>query len=174
MAQQKILLLEDVNDLGRKGDIQNVKPGFARNFLFPKGKAVIADKNAIRMQERLQEERRKQAELDRQEAEAVAAKINGQTLSTEVKVDHEGHMYGSVTQQDVLSLIEKDFNVELEKRAAKAIQPIKKTGVYDLTIHLKEGVTAEMKIKVIPEGGTLEEETNEENTAEVTEEDTAE
>jgi ribosomal protein L9 len=83
-------------------------------------------------------------------------------------------MYGSVTQQDVLSLIEKDFNVELEKRAAKAIQPIKKTGVYDLTIHLKEGVTAEMKIKVIPEGGTLEEETNEENTAEVTEEDTAE
>ena len=75
MAQ--LLLLEDVEALGRSGEIVNVKPGYARNFLLPQGLAVIANKNALRMQERLKEERQKRAIADKQESDAIAAKIEG-------------------------------------------------------------------------------------------------
>src|SRR5262245_8691147 len=93
----KLLLIEDVEDLGRSGDVVSVKPGYARNFLLPRGHAVRADQHALRMQTRLQEERQKRAILEKQEAEKTAAALEGVTLSTIVKVDHEGHMYGSVS-----------------------------------------------------------------------------
>ena len=101
----KLLLLEDVEALGRSGDIVGVKPGYARNFLLPQGLAIIADKRALRMQARLQEERRNRAIVDRKESEELAAKLEGQNLTTIVKVDHDGHMYGSVNVADVADLL---------------------------------------------------------------------
>ena len=78
--RNQLLLLEDVDDLGRSGDIVSVKPGFARNFLVPQKKAVVADKFTLRMQAKLKEERSKRAELDRNESEELAKKIEGMVL----------------------------------------------------------------------------------------------
>ena len=79
MATQ-LLLKEDIDGLGLSGEIVKVKPGYARNYLLPKGLAVIANKQALRMQERLREQRRAKALLDKQEAEAIAARIGGVTV----------------------------------------------------------------------------------------------
>lgn len=151
----KLLLLEDVEALGRSGDIVNVKPGYARNFLMPQGFAVTADKAALRRQARLQEERRKRAIVDKQEAEKTASQLENLTLSTIVKVDHEGHMYGSVSALDIAHLMREQANIELEKRAIALKHPIKEVGVFPILIKLKEGVTSQITLKVIPEEGAV-------------------
>ena len=145
----KLLLIKDVEDLGRSGDIVTVKPGFARNYLLPRGMAIVADKPSLRMQARLKAEREMQAALDKKEAETVASNIEGISLTKIVKVDHEGHMYGSVSAHDIVDLLLTNYNIVLEKSAVGLKHPIKTTGVHHVTIKLKEGVTASINVKVI-------------------------
>ncbi|MBJ7449991.1 MAG: 50S ribosomal protein L9 [Parachlamydiales bacterium] len=147
----QLLLLEDVDDLGRSGDLVNVKPGFARNFLIPQRKAVMADANAIRMQARLKEERAKKAIEDKKEAEELSAKMANVSIATIVKVDHDGHMYGSVAAYDIVKMLEEK-GIVLEKRQVQLAQAIKKTGVHKINLKLKEGVAASLILKIIPEG----------------------
>lgn len=150
--QRKLLLLQDVEDLGRSGDIVTVRPGYARNYLLPRGYGVIADKNAVRMQDRLREERKQRAAVDLQESRDLAERLRDVTLSIHVKVDPDGHMYGSVSGSDILRLLEEQQAVTLEKRSVKSFPVTKKTGIYDVNLRLKEDVTAHIKLKVIPEG----------------------
>lgn len=148
----KLLLISDVESLGRSGEVVSVRPGYARNFLLPQGYAVVADARTLRMQAKLQEERKKRASQERAEAEAIKEKLEGIVLEVTVKVDHEGHMYGSVTVQDIQHLIGKVSGIHLEKRAILLKQAIKDTGVHPLILRLKEGVTVEtVTLKVIPE-----------------------
>lgn len=147
----KLLLIEDVDDLGRSGDIVSVKPGYARNRLLPSKWAVLADKKSLRMQARLQEERSKKAIEDKKEAEQFAQKIEGQTISTNVKVDQDGHMYGSVSTGDIINLIEEQLKVTLEKRNVQVKHAIKEVGVFEIPLKLNEGIVAIIHLKVIPE-----------------------
>ncbi len=151
MATTKILLIEDVDNLGRKGDVATVKPGYAYNYLIPQGFALIADKSALRRQARLQEERRLKAEHERKEAEEMASRLNGECIEVEVKVDHEGHMYGSVTSLDVIELLKLKTGIELEKKMVQLKHPIKEVGVFTISLRMKEGVTAEIQLKIMPE-----------------------
>ncbi len=153
MATQ-LLLVQDVENLGRSGEIVKVRPGFARNYLIPKGRAVIADKNALRMQERLKEERLKKAAEDLKGSEEVSKRIEGQTLTKMVKVDHEGHLYGSVSALDIQHLLESSLNVELEKRSIVLKHPIKDLGVFTISVKLKEEVSCSFTLKVISEAGS--------------------
>lgn len=150
MATQ-LLLLEDVEHLGRKGDIVTTKAGYAYNFLLPKGVALVATGVALKKQAKLQEERKKIAANDRKEAEDIAARLNGGTLTFTVKVDHDGHMYGSVSQLDIIQEVKLQTNVELEKRSVLLKHPIKELGVFDIALRLKEDVTAEIHVKVVSE-----------------------
>jgi large subunit ribosomal protein L9 len=152
----KLLLIEDVEDLGRSGDIVSVKPGYARNRLVPMGSAIFADKNALRRQARLQEERLKKAAADKKEAEAVAAPLEGKTVKTVVKVDHDGHMYGSVSTTDIVHLIQEQLSIKIEKRYLQLAHPIKKTGLTTIVAKLPEGVTATFHVKVLAEGAEEE------------------
>ena len=154
----KLLLIEDVEDLGRSGDIVSVKPGFARNFLLPRGFAVVADKGALRMQARLQEEREKQAALDKADAEKSAEQIAGVTLSTIVKVDQDGRMYGSVSAHDVAELMQSQANITVEKRLIVLKHPIKVLGVHKINVKLKEGIVATVTLKVMSEEGQFADE----------------
>lgn len=147
----KLLLIKDVEALGRSGDIVSVKPGFGRNYLLPQKLAVIADKKALQQQERLVEERKKRAESDKKESNELADKINGITLTTTVKVDHDGHMYGSVNAHDIAELLQEQQKVELDKRQIQLKHPIKATGVHEISVKLKEGVVASFHLKVMTE-----------------------
>ncbi len=155
MATQ-LLLIEDVENLGRSGEVVKVKPGFARNFLLPKGLAVFADKNALRIQVKLQEERLKIAAEDRTEAEHLAKLIEGITISSIVKVDQEGNMYGSVSQVDVKHLLEEQHKVVVEKKNIQLKHPIKTIGVHSIQLRLKEDVEVTFTLKVVSEGAEVE------------------
>lgn len=147
----KLLLIDDVEDLGRSGDIVNVKPGYARNFLLPRGAAVIADRNALRRQARLQEERLKKAAADKQEAEKQAEVMANVTIETIVKVDHDGHMYGSVTTADIVHLLQEQASIGVDKRSVQLKHPIKEIGVHTIALKLKEGVVSSFTLKIVPE-----------------------
>jgi large subunit ribosomal protein L9 len=150
MAQHKILLLEDVDHVGRKGDVATVKPGYAYNFLIPQGFALIANRAALRRQAKLQEERRIRAEQDCKEAQELASRLEGETVEIEVKVDHEGHMYGSVSVLDIIEHVKLKTGIELEKKMIPLKLAIKEVGIVDLGLRLKEGITANIHVKVIP------------------------
>ena len=147
----KVLLLQDVDYDKKKGEVINVRPGFARNYLFPRGYAIVATKQALKRQQELQKERQKQAAVDRQEAEAMAGQLNGVTFETHVKVDPEGHMYGSVSVLDIIHLVKAQTGVELERRVIVLKHAIKATGAHEIQLRLKEGVTAAIHVKIIPE-----------------------
>jgi large subunit ribosomal protein L9 len=152
--RQNLLLLQDVIDLGRAGEIVSVKSGYARNFLLPLKKGVIAGEQTMRMQKRLQEERAKQAVTDKVEAEALAKVIELISLQTHAKVDPEGKMYGSVSQQDIVDLLAK-HDIKLDRKDVQLKHAIKETGTFDITFRLKEGVPATCKLEILPEGGKV-------------------
>ncbi len=149
--KQQLLLLQDVEALGQKGDVVSARPGYVRNFLIPQGFAVVATPNMLRKRERLREERAKQAIIDRGEAEELAKQVESLILETRVKVDPEGHMYGSVSAHDVADLYQKN-GLPVEKRYVQLPRPIKATGVHKIPLKLKEGVTATCTLHIIPEG----------------------
>lgn len=153
MANSKLLLIQDVEDLGRSGDIVTVRPGYARNFLLPQQLAITASPSTLRMQAKLQEERKKKALVDKSEAEGMAAKLAGLIVTTEVKVDKEGHMYGSVSAADIAELLEAQHQVSVEKKAVNVKHAFKEVGVFDIELKLKEGVTCQISLKIVPEEG---------------------
>lgn len=152
--KQQLLLLQDVEALGKKGEIVSAKPGYVRNFLLPQGFAVVASTNTIRKQEKLRAERAKQAVIDRKESEELAIQVEGTMLETRVKVDPEGHMYGSVSAADI-ALLFQEKGIALEKKSILVNKPIKETGVHKIALRLKEGITAHCQLSIIPEGGSV-------------------
>ncbi len=151
--KNQLLLLEDVYGLGRSGDIVSVKPGFARNFLLPQKKAIIAQKQLVKLQERLKEERAKRAVVDKQASEDLAKFLEGKTLSTSSKVDPEGHMYGSVSAADVSKMLKDQLDTDLDKRNIMISKPIKKVGLHLIELRLKEGVHSSVNLEITAEAG---------------------
>jgi large subunit ribosomal protein L9 len=147
----KLLLLEDVEALGRSGDVVSVRPGFARNYLLPQGFGVTADKQTLRRQEKLKQERQKKAIEDKHEAQILAGRMEGTILIKVVKVDQEGQMYGSVTQQEIAHLLADHLKIELERKNVQLKHAIKQTGMHSIIVRLKEGVTASFQVHILSE-----------------------
>lgn len=148
--QTQLLLIQDVEDLGRSGDIVKVRPGYARNFLLPQKKGIVPTKQTLHLQEKLRAERLAKAEEDRKESEKLAKEIEGRTLHLPVKVDSEGHLYGSVSALDLVRALE-ELGVHLEKRNILLPAPIKVLGMHEITLRLKEGVLAMFYLEILPE-----------------------
>lgn len=146
--RQQYLLIEDVEDIGRSGEIITPKEGFARNYLMPQKKAIPASAHALRMQAKLQEERSKKAALDKKESEALAQKIEGTSIQIIVKVDQEGHLYGSVGAAEIIHLFEKE-GIKLDKRNVGVHLHIKALGQHPLVLKLNEGITCNYILDIV-------------------------
>lgn len=145
-----VLLLEDVTNHGRKGELAYVAPGFARNFLLPTAKAVLATRATVKMQESLKKERDAQALIDRKESEKIASMLKEKQFSTVVKVDHDGHMYGSVSIKDIVDFL---FNegVKVARKNILLPLPIKTLGTHVISLRLPEEVMAKVSIEIKPD-----------------------
>ncbi|WP_213318113.1 50S ribosomal protein L9 [Chlamydiifrater volucris] len=150
--KQQLLLLEDVDGLGRSGDIVTAKPGHARNYLLPKQKAVVAGAGTLRLQERLKEERRLKAQQDRVLSEALAKELQGVILEFPVKVDPEQNMYGSVTVADLIAGAAEKNIVLTKKNFPSAHYAIRTLGKKKVALKLNEDVDAVLVVEVFPEG----------------------
>ncbi|MDP2498289.1 MAG: 50S ribosomal protein L9 [Candidatus Palauibacterales bacterium] len=146
----KIILQEDVEDLGEAGDVVDVKPGYARNYLFPQGFAVQATEGNLKQMR--EEERRKQEAADRvrQRAEDLAGDLAGHTITFNVRAAEEGKLFGSVTAADIAERLQED-GLNVEKDLVDLEEPIKELGVYNIPLELHSDVRPEVKVWVVAE-----------------------
>lgn len=145
----KVILLQDVQGHGKKGNIVDVNDGYARNYLLPKKLAVEATKNVLNQYNQKLEKEAKIAEEKKQEALALGKLISGTTVEVRVKCGG-GKMYGSVTTQDIAdALSAKGINVDKKKITIK--DTIKNAGIYEVDVKVYKETVAKMKIKVIAE-----------------------
>ena len=150
----KVILLQDVKDIGKRDDIVNVSDGYARNFLFPRKWAMEATENAVKVVERKREaERRKEAEA-RAAAEETAAKLKNKVVILKVKCGEKGRLYGSVTAQEVADAIKAGYGVDVDKRKVEIKDPVRQLGDYEVTVRLYPNVSSRMllRVKNIQEG----------------------
>lgn len=145
-----VLLLEDVTNHGRKGELAYVAPGFARNYLLPKAKAILATYATVKTQEKLKKEREAQAIIDRKESEKKAALIKEKSFATVVKVDSDGHMYGSISVKDIVDFLASE-GLDIEKKHVLLPLPIKTLGTHTVNLRLPEEVFAAVSIEIKPD-----------------------
>lgn len=151
--KMKVVLLQDVEHLGKAGEIKDVSGGFGRNYLIPKGFAVLATPGQIKQAEQRLAAEQRRAEAARRDAEAIAARLNGQTITFIVKVGEQDRLYGSVTSHDIAEQIAAQFGVEVDRRKIMLDEPIKRTGSYPVVIRLLSGVETTVNVVVAGEGG---------------------
>ncbi len=145
----KVILLEDVKKLGKKGDLVNVADGYARNYLFPRNLAEEATSGSIKQlkQEKTALERKKQKEIET--AKQIAEKLSQTSVTLKVKAGDKGKLFGSVTTKDISDALKKQHKVEIDKRKIEISEPIKSLGSYVVDIKLAPEVQTQVTVKII-------------------------
>ena len=146
----EVILREDIEKLGHRGELVKVAPGYARNFLLPKRLAVTAtDANRKIVEQEREAYLRREAKV-KDEAADLAKMMSGVTLTISRKAGEEGHLFGSVTAQDIVDGLSQQ-NYTIERRKIMLEEPIKNTGEYKVPVRLHREVTAEVTVNVIAE-----------------------
>lgn len=146
----EVILKQPVERLGKTLDIVNVARGYARNYLIPKGFAVIAtegNKKSVAESQRLKQARE---EHETQKAKVLARKMEAVSLTIPVKVGEEEKLFGSVTSHTILEAV-KTEGLEIDKNAIELEEPIKELGVYTVPVRFSKNVTAKLKVWVVKE-----------------------
>ena len=144
----KIILLDDVEKLGKLGDVVEVKKGYARNFLFPRNLAIeAADKN-LRVLEAKKRKREQQLAKEKAEAEVLANKISSISCTIPMAAGEEDKLFGSVTTENIAEAFHAE-GVEVDKKQIHIIEPIRKLGVYQIDVRLHPEITATTKVWVV-------------------------
>lgn len=145
----QVLLLEDIQSLGKVGDIVAVSEGYARNFLFPEGKAALATKQVLATKETKDASKRKKAEEELVAQQAIASTLENTELVMREKVKEGDGLYGSVSAKEVASVISKQAGTNIPPRHITGDFPIKSLGSYPVTVQLAQGVEFQMIIVVM-------------------------
>lgn len=147
----QLVLNQDVSKLGRSGDLVEVAPGYARNYLIPQKLAVNATAGILKQVERRREqERQRQLELKQQAQELKTALENIGSFTIAKQVGEENAIFGTVTDREVAALVQQSINQEVDRRGI-TLPDISKTGTYQAQIKLHSEVTAVVDIQVVPE-----------------------
>jgi len=160
MATTKILLREDIDTLGGRGDIVKVRAGYARNYLLPQGLATLATKGNVRQIELEREALLKRAAVERSTAQAQADQMADIALAFERKAGEGGTLFGSVTSMDIADAL-KAKGYEFDRRKIVLKDAIKETGEYGVTVKLHREVAINIPVTVTAEGGEPEPEAKE-------------
>lgn len=144
----KVVLLQDVKGLGKKGELVNASDGYVRNFLFPKNLAKEA--NAQAMNELKNAEQSKQYKIDTaiKNANEAKAKLEGSTFVMNAKAGANGKLFGSITSKEISAEIKKQKGIDVDKRKITLSSDIKTCGVYDVEVKLYTSITAKVSVEV--------------------------
>lgn len=145
----KVILKADVKGQGRKGDLINASDGYAKNFLLPKGLAIIADKTAINELEGKKNAAQYHKNQEELRAKELADKLEGKSVTFKAKSGENGKLFGSITAQDVANEIKNQLHLEVDKKKVQ-IDSIKVLGTYDANIKVYPGISAKVKVSVLP------------------------
>jgi large subunit ribosomal protein L9 len=147
----KVLLTQDVADLGLAGEIHTVAGGYARNYLMPRGLVVLATKGALKQAEDIRQAGIRRRARERANAEAQAEIIAKQKLLFEARAGENNRLYGSVTPADVAEELSKVVEFEVDRRRIQ-MEPLRDLGIYDVEIRLMADVAPKFKVAVVREG----------------------
>jgi large subunit ribosomal protein L9 len=150
----EVILLQDVEHVGLKGDIVDVKRGYARNFLLPRRLAEVASASRVAEVQRIESVRARQEARSADQAGEIAELLGKTVLRFEVKAGPTGSLFGSVTPTDIAEELWRTRKVRVDRRKIE-VDAIKRIGRYAVPVHVYEGVTAEVRTLVVPEGGEL-------------------
>ncbi len=156
MANTTILLREDLEHVGGRGEIVKVRAGYARNYLLPQGLATLATKGNVKQIEQERTALLKKAAIEKATAEAQLEQMEGLTLEFARKAGEHGTLFGSVTSMDITeALVKKGY--EIDRRRVSLRDPIKETGEYTINVKLHREVTLTVAVIVTAEGGEMPE-----------------
>ncbi|MBA3569418.1 MAG: 50S ribosomal protein L9 [Pyrinomonadaceae bacterium] len=154
MAHTKILLREDVDDLGARGEIVRVRSGYARNYLLPRKLAVQATAGNVKQIERERAVLLKKEAGERATADAQSEQMRSLVLNFERKSGEQGALYGSVTSMDIAEAL-KEKGYEIDRHRIHLREPLKRTGDFIVPLRLHREVTVDLRVKVSPEGQVI-------------------
>jgi large subunit ribosomal protein L9 len=147
----EVILLQDVPSLGAKGSLANVSPGYARNYLIPKGLAEIGSPGKLAEFRRREEERKARDARLAHQAEDITSMLNRTVLTVEARAGEGDRLFGSVTTADIVAALWDARKVRIDKKQVRLEEPIKSLGSHMVEVHIAEGFTASVKVIVVPE-----------------------
>ena len=144
----KVLFLKEVAGTARPGDVREVTPGYARNFLFPKHLAVVADERVVDQVRKREEAARRRAEKELHEARDAAARLRKLTVTIYAKTGEGGRLFGSVTNTDVAQQLKREAGIDIDKRKIEIETPIKSLGPHEVEVELHPEVRETLRVVV--------------------------
>lgn len=150
----KVILRQDVPNLGESGDVKQVAPGYYRNFLFPKGLAVEASHAHMSNLEASSSVKARQLAKGRSRSETLAEKIGGINLRMPVRVGDQGRIHGSVTNKDIAEALDQQAALSVDRHKIELAEPLRSIGPHSVAVKLEHGVTATLKLDLVPEEET--------------------
>lgn len=152
--QIEVMLMDNVKKLGKSGEIVKVAPGYARNFLFPKGIAAVATEAAKRRLKKLEAERAARAAEEKKAALEVAKKLDHLEITVSAHTTDGKKLYGSVGVSDIIAAIEANRGIKIERSQLEIEDSLKEVGEYEPSIDLGHGVVVKFKITILDEEAT--------------------
>lgn len=145
----KVILKADVKGQGKKGDLINASDGYAKNFLLPKGLAIVADKSAINELEGKKSAAQFHKNQEEMRARELAEQLEGKKVTFKAKSGENGKLFGSITAQDVANEIKQQLHIEVDKKKVQT-ESIKTLGTTEAVIKVYPGISAKVKVEVLP------------------------
>ena len=146
----KIVLRTDVEQLGKKGDLCDVAPGYARNYLVPRGLAMVASKGAEKQAAAMRRNREVRDSREREQAQGAAAKLVASPVQVPARAGEGGKLFGSVTSADIAAAIEAATGVAVDRRKITLDEPLKAVGPADVEVTLHSDVRITVTVEVVP------------------------
>ena len=147
----RVVLRDDVENVGRKGDLIEVADGFARNYLVPRGLAMKATKGVVQQAEAMRRNREAREARDREAAQAIADQLTGRRIEVRARAGEGGRLFGSVTAADVVDAVRAQTGVELDRRQTQLGEPLKELGAADVPVKLHPDVELTLSVDVVAE-----------------------
>jgi len=148
----RIVLRDDVYNLGKKGEIVDVADGYARNYLVPRGLALKASSGSQKQADAMKRNREARQRRDREGAQALAAQFEGRTITIKARAGGEGRLFGSVTANDIAEAVQKQTGADIDRRKLTLDEPLKELGGVDLQVRLHPDVVATIHVEVVAAG----------------------
>ncbi len=151
----KVLLLEDVDNLGLAGKVVTVADGYGRNYLIPRGLAKVASKGTLKQADQVRKAGERKRARQLADAQDLARRIEGLTLTFQARAGEKGKLYGSITTADMAQGLERELGQEFDRRKIIS-DPLRQIGEHSVQIRLMTDVSASLKVVIEPEGGQVE------------------
>lgn len=152
MASVKVILQQDVPSIGHAGDVKQVAPGYFRNYLLPRGLAVEATQGNVHALHSNKQVREAQVARAKEQADSMARHLQDVTLTIPVKLGEQGRIYGSVTNKDISEALAQQAGVSIDRHRIELKEPLKSIGVHSVPVRLDEGIDAQVRVDLVPEG----------------------